>query len=79
MNGTKAFILTVFPVILSLFSCSETDHVTFPDSRETTVSFKFGISPHTRAMDPDEMKISDISIFIFNEYGILEDLHQRTV
>ena len=72
MNGTKAFILTVFPVILSLFSCSETDHVTFPNSRETTVSFKFGISPHTRAMDPDEMKISDISIFIFNEYGILE-------
>ena len=26
----------------------------------------------TRALDPDEMRISDLNIFVFNEYGILE-------
>lgn len=52
-------------------SCSDV-MTEYPEEMEKETIMLSAASPDTRAIDPDEMKISDINVFVFNEYGVLE-------
>ena len=58
---------------LYLPSCSEMSPENLSETdRETAVIRFCSAEPKTKAMDPDETEISDINVFVFNSYGILE-------
>ena len=67
-----AGIMPIMIFVNIMASCSGLDT---PDCREESgmTSIKFGQVPAgTKALNPDEMLISDINVFVFNEYGVLE-------
>ena len=68
-----AGIMPIMIFVNIMASCSDLDT---PDCREESgmTSIKFGHVPAgTKALNPDEMLISDINVFVFNCYGILEE------
>lgn len=65
-------LLTAVPLLLAV-SCivEEEENVHEEAFADTKIRFG-GIGVRVKAMDPDETKISDINIFIFNSHGMLE-------
>lgn len=65
----KKYLLYLFSVLLVPIGCTRTETPTI------SVSFSLFTSgnPRTRANDPDEDRIADYNLFIFNAYGLLEE------
>lgn len=54
-------------------SCTVSVLPEIPDGGKETASFRFRLSgPVSKSADPDENRISDMNIFVFNTYGVLE-------
>lgn len=72
VSGNLMYIAAVI-TCLYLPSCSEMSPENLSETdRETAVIRFCSAEPKTKAMDPDETEISDINVFVFNSYGILE-------
>lgn len=73
MKKMHICLLAASMIIQALNSCSKemTDASSGPEKIEATIVFSPDIAG-TKATDPDEMKITDLNIFVFNAYGILE-------
>ena len=65
----KKYLLYLLSVLLVPVGCTRTE--------TPTISVCFSLftsgSPRTRANDPDEDRIADYNLFIFNAYGLLEE------
>ena len=70
---SAVFLICCLTVMSLCASCSEMETLHRYDVEMSRIGISLGLPvSETRAIDPDEMRISDINIFIFNEYGILE-------
>ncbi len=67
----RNFLTILAPVLFCLVSCTEKLPVTDSGTRGNyTVRFDTSAS---KAIDPDENILHDINLFVFNEYGVLEE------
>ena len=68
-------LMYIAAVIACLYlpSCSEMLPENLSETERESAVIRFcSAEPKTKTMDPDETKISDINVFVFNSYGILE-------
>ena len=65
----KTYLLYLFFILFVLVGCTRAEL--------STISVSFSLLPEsnspTRANDPDEDRIADYNLFIFNAYGLLEE------
>lgn len=71
-SNTAAILLCSLSA--GLCGCSDIGHMPAPERDNTRIEIVPALqTPGSRSADPDEDKVSDLNIFIFNQHGVLEE------
>ena len=72
--GAAAVLLFVAAVSGAGSCTGSLDEDTYAGRSVRSAKIRFGMADSgTKAIDPDETLISDINVFVFNSFGVLED------